>query len=192
MLFIILMMIALILLAAAPALVEMQHGLDGARFVPEYSVAERAQAMNAAFGAGRSFHVTVSLTPNAPYSADGSHLSFWKPSFVIGTADGGEVGINYWGKFQEGHVNVAFTPVSSAAALDCRMISAGHIGHKLYAGASSSPEAQGDVALRDGHMLLLLPKLTVGVPVSVELWPVPGTEPVGFFGCDIAAAKDMP
>jgi hypothetical protein len=41
-------------------------------------------------------------------------------------------------------------------------------------------------------MLLLLPKLTASVPVSVELWPVPGTETVGFFGCDIATAKDIP
>jgi hypothetical protein len=186
------MMISLLLLAAAPALVEIQHGLADARFVPEYSVAERARAMDAAFGAAHTFHVTASLTPNVLYSAEGAHLSFWKPSFVIGTPDGGEAGINYWGKFQEGHVNVAFTPVSSAAALDCRMLSAGHIGYKLYAGAISSPEAQGDVALRDGHMLLLLPKLTAGVPVSVELWPMPGTEPVGFFGCDIAAAKDTP
>jgi hypothetical protein len=186
------MIVSLLLLAAAPALVEMQHGLADARFVPEYSVAERAQAMEAAFGTAWPFSVTASLTPNAPYSAGGSHLSFWKPSFVIGTENGGEAGINYWGKFQEGHVNVAFTPVSSTVALDCRMISAGRIGYKLYAGDAQQPEAQGDVALHDGHMLLLLPKLTTGVPVSVELWPTPGTEPVGFFGCDIAAAKDTP
>lgn len=186
------MIVALLLLSTAPALVEMQHGLDGARFVPEYSVAERTQAMDTAFGIKQVFHVTASLTPNTPYAADGSHLSFWKPSFVIGTANGGEVGINYWGKFQEGHVNVAFTPTSSIAALDCRMISAGHIGYKLYGGNASSPEAQGDVALRDGHMLLMLPRLAASVPVSVELWPMPGTATVGFFGCDIAAVKDRP
>src|SRR5271166_5114441 len=70
----------------AQMLVEMQHGFPGARYVPIYSTGERAKAIqNAlALSAPPVLSKSVSLTPNAPYAPDGSYLSFWKPSFVIG------------------------------------------------------------------------------------------------------------
>jgi hypothetical protein len=173
--------------AGAQTLVEMQHGLPNARFVPAYSITQRAQAAQRAMALPSQpmLGATVSLTPDAPYAPDGSHLSFWKPSFVIGTAAGGEAGINFWGKYQDGHMNVAFAPAHSAL-LDCRMLSAGNITYKVYAGNSSTPRERGDYPLRDGHFLLMIAVAKAGDPLSVELWPTPATQPVGIFGCDIS------
>jgi hypothetical protein len=179
----------LFLLAAAVPLVEMQHGLADARFVPEYAIAQRASAAQASMHLATSpmLGAPVSLTPNAPYAPDGSHLSFWKPSFVIGTANGGEAGINYWGKYQDGHMNVGFTPrAAQSVLLDCRMLSAGRIAYKIYTGSADTPSAQGEMPLRDGHFLLAVPNIAAGMPVSVELWPAPATQTVGIFGCDIS------
>jgi len=186
--------LAALLTAAAPGraqtLVEMQHGLPSARFVPAYAIGQRGRAVQRAMAlsAQPMLGATVSLTPDAPYAADGSHLSFWKPSFVIGTASGGEAGINFWGKHQDGHMNVAFA-ARNAVVLDCRMLSAGSITYKIYAGDGAMPREQGVRPLRDGHLLLMIAAPTAGDPLSVELWPTPDTQPVGIFGCDISAVN---
>lgn len=175
------------LLAEASDLVEMQHGMADARLVPAYTLAERGEAARRVLNLASRPRLAppVSLTPNAPYAADGSSLSFWKPSFVIGTAQGGEAGINFWGKFQEGHMNVGLNP-RTPAILDCRMLSPGKIAYKIYAGGGNSPRMQGEAGLRDGHLLLLLSPLRPGECMSVELWPHPATAPLGIFGCDIS------
>lgn len=178
---------ACLLAAPAPAQtpVEMQTGFPNARFVPRYSPAERAAAaakllkLSAAPALGQA----ISLTPNAPFAADGSHLSFWKPSFVIGTPDGGEAGVDFWGIHVGGHINVAF-PASAAMLLDCRLLSSGRIAYKIYAGPGDAPVRQGDAPLDNNHLLLEIP--AAAGPVSVELWPDPENNVVGFFGCDLA------
>jgi hypothetical protein len=170
----------------AQTVVEVQTGIEAAKFVPAYSVEQRAAAMQIALHLSSPpiLGAPVSLTPNAPYTPDGSHLSFWKPSFVIGTQSGGEAGINFWGKFQEGHMNVGFIN-TKPVLLDCRMLSAGLITYKVYEGGALG--AQGEVPLRDGHFLLVIP--AAAAPASVELWPTPGTQPVGIFGCDLNVIK---
>jgi hypothetical protein len=190
-----LVIFTLALLAVIPihaqAVVEIQTGIVNAKFVPIYSNAERANAFQrvARLPSLPVLGAPVSLTPNTPYAPDGSHLSFWQPSFVIGTPDGGEAGINFWGKFQEGHMNVAFTR-GKPALLDCRMLSAGAITYKIY--ASGELNRHGEVPLRDGHLLLPVPAAK-DAKVSVELWPTPGTQPVGIFGCEISTIeKGMP
>jgi hypothetical protein len=179
----------------AQAPVEMQSSISGARFIAVYSVAQREKAVQDAmeFASPPVLGAPVSLTPDASYASDGSHLSFWKPSFVIGTKSGGEAGINFWGKYQEGHMNVAFAPATAKPVLlDCRMLSAGNITYKIYAGNGSAPQMQGDVPLRDGHLLLIVSVLKAGEPLSVELWPTPATQPVGIFGCDLSAVTATP
>jgi hypothetical protein len=174
--------------ALAGPLVEIPLGIPGAAFVAVYSTGQREKAVQAAMGLATrpALGVPVSLTPNAPYATDGSHLSFWKPSFVIGTPAGGEAGINFWGKYQDGHMNVALAAANSVL-LDCRMPSAGNITYKIYAGNGGTPRRQGDRPLRDGHFLLMVTGLKRAEPQSVELWPKPRTQPVGIFGCDISA-----
>ena len=181
--------VAILLLAPADAqtLVEMQHGLPNARFVPAYSITQRERAAQRAteLSSEPVLGAAVSLTPDAPFAPDGSHLSFWKPSFVIGTASGGEAGINFWGKFQDGHMNVALA-ASNSVLLDCRMLSAGSITYKVYAGNSATPREQGVRPLYDGHLLLMVAAPKLADPLSVELWPTPAAQPVGIFGCDIS------
>ena len=174
--------------ASNRALVEMQHGMADARFVNNYSPAQRAEALQRALllTSPPKLGASVALTPNAPFARDGSYLSFWKPSFVIGTEAGGEAGINFWGLHQEGHMNVGLTP-AGPVALDCRMLSAGRIAYKIYAG--DALRTQADAALHDGHFLLMLSPSRPGEPISVELWPSPGTEPLGIFGCDVSAEQ---
>ncbi|GEM_PF-2992595 len=177
--------------ALDPALVEMRHGMADARFVEIYSPAQRAEALQRALhlASPPELGVSVALTPNAPFARDGSHLSFWKPSFVIGTEAGGEAGINFWGLRQEGHMNVGVAP-AGPVALDCRLLSAGRIAYKIYAG--DALRTQADAALQDGHFLLMLSPSRPGEPISVELWPSPGTEPLGIFGCDVSAVEQRP
>lgn len=166
----------------------MQAGIPTARPVPAYSVAERQRAAQQLPGlaAAPSLGEPLSLTPNAPSGRDGAHLSFWKPSFLVGTPSGGEAGVNFWGIHNEGHVNVAFTPGSSQPWLvDCRLLSAGAITYKVYSGAGESLRDQGQVPLRDGHFLLLVPVTQPGEVISVELWPTPVTETMGFLGCEL-------
>lgn len=181
------------LLLAAPATaqdtVEMQHGMPNARLVPLYSPAERTRAVQELLklASPPALNEPVALSPNAPYAPNGARLSFWKPSFVIGTANGGEAGVNFWGKFVEGHVNLGFTAKSEKpTVLDCRILSTGSaVGYKIYAGVEGSQRGHGEVALRDGHFLLAVPIVATAYPISVELWPSPNHAVLGFFGCDL-------
>jgi len=179
-------------LAAAPAIAEvsasMAKEIPGARDVPAYTPAERAEAAQEAMklSAPPVLDSAVSLTPNAPFAANGSHLSLWKPSYVIGTASGGEAGVNFWGIYNGGHVNVGYAvKPEKSALLDCRMISSAPVTYKIYAGEGSTPRAEGRLALHDGHFLLTVPPAGAGEAVSVELWPATPTTPVGFFGCEL-------
>jgi endo-1,4-beta-xylanase len=169
---------------------QMRDGIVNARPVPVYSVAERANAAQKVLrlAAAPVLGSPISLTPNAPYGRDGAHLSFWKPSFVLGTSGGGEAGVNFWGIHNEGHVNVGFTPTDAASyLLDCRLLSAGIITYKIYAGVSESPRGQGETALNDNHFILLMPVTSPGELMSVELWPTPVTETMGLLGCELSA-----
>jgi hypothetical protein len=163
--------------------------MPGAKFVPVLSAAQRLEALSRLVKTASPdlSAVSASLTPNAPYAADGSHLSFWKPSFVIGTANGGEAGINYWGKYQEGHMNVAF-PTSRAmqTLLDCRVLTAGHLIYKVY--DRDELRTQGEITPIESHAYLLLP--SSGDALSVELWPAPQTQPLGILGCELSAVRE--
>jgi acetyl esterase/lipase len=132
----------------------------------------------------------ISLTPNAPYGPDGAHLSFWKPSFVLGTASGGEAGVNFWGIYNEGHVNVGFTAAAAQPyVLDCRLHSAGPITWKIFAGPTENPVAHGEAPLSDNHFVLTLPPSPGGGLVSVEIWPTPATDTLRFLGCDLSPVQ---
>jgi hypothetical protein len=178
--------------ASAQISPQMSAGIAGAKFVPIYSISDRASAAQKVLklASPPDLGKPVSLTPNAPYAKDGSHLSIWKPSFVLGTPSGGEVGVNFWGIYNQGHVNVGFTPKSAKPyLLDCRMVATGNITYKVYEGAGSEPAAQGEQSLADGHLLLMVPVSKEGEPISVELWPTPVNAPLGFLGCEISAIK---
>jgi hypothetical protein len=189
-------MVAILLLiatsAAAQTVEEIQTGIAGAKFVSVYSDAERARAVQRALhlNSPPTLAAPVLLTPDAPYAPDGSYLSFWKPSFVVGTKSGGEAGINFWGKFQQGHMNIGLANIKPVV-LDCRMLSAGPIAYKIYDG--STLVKQGEAALREGHLLLRVSAAQRTTSISVELWPTPSTQPVGIFGCELSVIeKDMP
>ncbi len=168
----------------------MKAGITDAVFVDRYTPEARAAA------AARSvLHLAVppklgtaiSLTPDQPYAAEGVALNAWKPSFVLGTEAGGEIGLNFWGLHNGGHINLGFTPHSmNARLLDCRLLSAGAITYKVYENASAMPVAEAQASLVDHHLLLSVPVAAVDTPVLVELWPTPPTEVVGFFGCDLS------
>lgn len=161
----------------------MTKEIPAARFVAVYSATERAKALEQAPAA---IDTLVSLTPNAPLAADGSHLSFWKPSYVIATATGGEAGINFWNIYSGGHVNVGYAVrPAKAYILDCRMISAKPIAYRVYRGNRGKPAAQGQIPLHDGHFLLTVPPNGAGEEASIELWPATATTPVGFLGCEL-------
>jgi hypothetical protein len=170
---------------------QMTAGIPGAVYVRPDSTVERAIAAQTAMNlAARPLLGTAtSLTPDAPYARDGAHLSVWKPSFVLGTPAGGEIGINFWGIHNQGHVNVGFTSRSGGTyLLDCRLIASGSVTYKVYAGSGSDPLAQGEQPLAGGHLFVAVPA-RAGVPVSVELWPTPGDAPFGFLGCEICRAS---
>jgi acetyl esterase/lipase len=169
----------------------MRDGITNAAPVPVYSIAEREAAAARALGLATtpSLGAPVPLTPDAPYGRGGAHLSIWKPSFALGTPGGGEVGINFWGIHNEGHVNVGFIPTAGSYLLDCRLLSAGRISWKIYRGANETPGEHGEAALRENHLFLQVPAPTPGEAISVELWPTPVTEPLGFLGCDLSEAS---
>lgn len=175
---------AALLAAGAGLSPQMRDGIPGSAYVARYAPAERARI------AGRKLGPPVPLTPNAPYGRGGAHLSFWKPSFVLATPEGGEAGVNFWGLYNEGHVNVGFTPTAAGPQLlDCRLLSAGGAAYKVYAGAGADPVEAGDLPLRDGHALLVVQATTPDEPISVELWPSPMTATFGFLGCDLSAIE---
>ena len=166
----------------------MRTGIPDAVFVARYGPAERAAAARAALhlSALPRLSAAVALTPNQPYAADGSALNFWKPSFVLGTPDGGEAGVNFWGVHNEGHINVAFTPADTKARLiDCRFLSGGPITYKVYSGGDK-PLVEQPVALAAHHLLITVPVEQANRPVLVEFWPTPTSQIAGFFGCDVA------
>jgi len=175
--------------ASAQALVEIPSDMPGASYVPQLSDAQRLDVLRHLVKSASRAERPVSLTPNAPYAPDGSHLSFWKPSFVIGTAGGGEAGINYWGKFQEGHMNIALPAGRTAQTfLDCRVLTAGRLEFKVYGGDKGELQDRGEITLQDNHAFLLLP--AAAQPASVELWPAPQTQPLGILGCELSAVRD--
>jgi hypothetical protein len=176
--------LSLALAAIAQLTPQMHEGIPDARYIPAYNNEQRVLTVQKLLHPAKEPKLgTVPLTPNAPLAADGAHLSFWKTSFVLGTPAGGEAGVNFWGIHTGGHINVGFTASGRAAVLDCRVL--GRVMHKLYAGADSEPREQAETPLADGHMLLVLPALARGMPVSVELWPVPADATMGFIGCEI-------
>lgn len=177
-----------ILALAAHAQEQLRSAFPHAGHLAAYSASERAAAFQ------RLLHLTnlpvlgtpVSVTPSSPYAADGTHLAFWKPSFVLGTAQGGEAGVNFWGLHNDGHVNIAFTTgTAKTYALDCRLLSAGQITYKVYVGKSTTPDPQRKTALIENHLLLVVPA-PAGKPMLVEMWPEPTTAVMGFLGCDLS------
>ncbi len=168
----------------------MREGVPGSAYASRLSDAQRGAAVRKALKLDFAPTLTafVSLTPDAPYAPDGSHLSFWKPSYVIGTAEGGEAAVNFWGIHNDGHVNIGLAPTSATIRLlDCRLLVSAGLSYKIYSGADGKLTSQGVLPLSDGHALLLLPAATVGQPVSIEIWPSPGATPMGFLGCDVGA-----
>ncbi len=183
-------------MVATPASAEvssaMRSEFPDAVYVAPYSASERAAAAQDLLHMFAPPHLgqIASLTPNAPYGADGSALNFWKPSFVIGTADGGEAGVNFWGLHNDGHINLLFTPASTEVrVLDCRLLSAEPITYKIITNGGIQPDAEGEIILRDHHLLLPVTAASAGHPVLVELWPQ-GTTTMGFFGCDISVVSE--
>ncbi len=167
----------------------MKAGIANAVFVDRYTPEARAAAAQSVLhlAAPPKLGVAISLTPNKPYADEGAALNVWKPSFVLGTEAGGEIGINFWGLHNDGHINLGFTPRStSARLLDCRLLSAGAITYKVYENAAATPAVEAQASLVDHHLLLTVPAAAVDKPVLVELWPTPATEVVGFFGCDLS------
>ena len=134
----------------------MRDGIPGgARPVPRYSDAERASAAQAVLTlpAPPMLGGTVTLTPDAPYAWSGAHLSFWKPSFLLGTAAGGEGGVNFWGIHNQGHVNVGFTATGGTTyLLDCRLLTAGRVTYKIYDGAAEQFRDSSQVDLDQGPL----------------------------------------
>ena len=163
---------------------QMRDGIADAHDISAYSSEQRAQIVGKLLHLAKQPNLqTMSLTPNAPFAGNGAHLSFWKTSFVIGTPAGGEAGVNFWGIHTGGHINAGFMASGSAAVLDCRLL--GRVMHKLYVGAESEPREQAETPLDEGHLLVVLPAIARGTPVSVELWPVPADATMGFLGCEI-------
>ena len=181
----------LLLLASTPALAQvsptMRTGIPDAVYVDRYAPDARAAAAQTALHLAKAPHLgaPVSLTPDQPY-ADGVALNIWKPSFVLGTDAGGEIGINFWGLHTDGHINIAFASANvKPQVLDCRVLSPGPVSYKVYSAGADKPVAEGKVPLFDHHLLMTVPdKATL-----VELWPTPSTAVLGFFGCDLSAME---
>jgi acetyl esterase/lipase len=173
---------------AAPISLPMRSGIPLAQPIAEYSPAQLAAAAQAmlALPSPPTLVRSAALTPDVPFAPGGAHLSFWKPSFVLGNAAGGESGVNFWNLYDEGHINVGFVVTGAAATLiDCRLLSPGNIGYRIYAGDPAALGMHGQAALVSGHLLLLVAAGTPPGEVSVELWPAPAHAQVGFFGCDL-------
>ena len=169
---------------------QMRSAFPDARPVTPYSSEQVALTIQKILklAAPPSLSTPIALTPDAPYSREGSHLSFWKPAFLLGTAAGGEAGINFWNIYHEGHVNVGFAAVSGQSVLmDCRLYSAGNIAYKIYSGEGGALSSQGELKISDGHVLLLVPNGAGTGLVSVELWPNPVQALMGFLGCNLWA-----
>ena len=173
---------------SAPLSEQMRAGFPGAAPVADFGGPQVTRALQKllSLGVPPTLGVAVSVTPNAPYAADGMHLSFWKPAFLLGTAGTGEAGFNFWDLYNEGHIGVGITRRANVAALlDCRLYSSGNITYKIYSGDEGAFTGQGELKVADGHVLLLLPARPRAEPVAVELWPNPAHALMGFFGCTL-------
>ncbi len=174
----------------------LRAGVADAAFVEPYTPEGRAAAAQAILHLAQPPHVggLISLTPDRPYAEDGASLEVWKPSFVLGTKTGGEIGVNFWGQSNGGHVNLAFTPRTQAAhLLDCRLLSAGTITYKIYFDGAAKPAVEAQAPLVGHHLIVAVPAGAVGRPVLVELWPASPSDVVGIFGCDLGEwLADMP
>ena len=181
--------LAVFLMMTLAAQAQLRSGFPDAKPVPAYSAEERAAAFQQLLhlAAPLKLGAVVSVTPNAPFATDGTHLDFWKPSFVLGNERGGEMGVNFWGLHNDGHVNIGFKAGGAKSyALDCRMLSAGPITYKVFTGANTEPNPHGEAALVRNHLLLVVPTPAAGATMLVEMWPTPTTEVVGFLGCDLS------
>jgi hypothetical protein len=175
---------------AAPATAQLHSAFPDADPVPAYSPAERASAFQGLLksSAPPTLGTAVAVTPNTPYSSDGTHLDFWKTSFVLGTPHGGEAGVGFWGMQNGGHINIGFkTGTLKTYALDCRLLSAGAIHYKVFMGTSATPNPQGESVLAHNHLLLIVPTPEAGQTMLVELWPTRDAAPMGFLGCDLSS-----
>lgn len=175
--------------AAAPALSEpMRAAFPHAAAIAAFDAAEIAKMLQKLLppDAAPAVGDPQVVSPNAPQATGGAHLSFWKPAFLLGTPGGGEAGINFWNLYNEGHINVGFTPQADVSVLlDCTVYSSGEIAYKIYAGDAGVLTAHGELKTANGHALLLLPAGGRTEPKSVELWPNPAHALLGFFGCTL-------
>ena len=89
-------------------------------------------------------------------------------------------------------MNVGFRPAATTPyLLDCRPLSAGNITYKIYGGENETLREHGQAALIDNHFMLLVPVSKPGDVISVELWPTPIAETLGFLGCDLSLAATL-
>lgn len=182
-------LLAALFLLSLPAPAQVHSAFPNAAPIPVYTPSQRAAALQQSLhlAALPTLGAAVSVTPNAPYAPDGTHLDFWKPSFVLGTPSGGEAGDNFFGLHNDGHINLGFTAgPAHTYALDCRLLSATPITYKVFRGASATPAPQSAADLSGNHLLLLVPTPTPGEKVLVEMWPTPTTAVMGFLGCDLS------
>lgn len=183
-------MIAVLIAAAlaAPSVSAAMRGdIPDAHYIARYTSAERTQAARQVLNLSPALKLgpTAPVTPNQPYTS-GLRLEIWRPSFVLGTADGGEAGVNFWGLNNKGHINIGFTPPTyDVRLLDCRILSAAPVHYKLYSN-KDTPDREDDAPLVDGHLMLLIPAASTSQPVLVEIWPQSETAVMGFFGCDLS------
>jgi len=173
-----------------PSRAQLRSVFPNAPFAPPYSPTERAAAFQSLLHTAvpAKLGAPVSVNPNAPFAPNGTHLDFWKTSFVLGTVSGGEAGVNFWGIHNGGHINIGFQArTAKSYALDCRLLSAGAIKYKVFDGPVADPISQGAFLLTNNHLLLVVPTPETGAAVLVELWPTTDSAPMGFLGCELSA-----
>jgi hypothetical protein len=182
--------VALILVfTTGPSRAQLRSAFPNAPVVPPYSPVERATAFRQLLHAAvpAKLGSPVSVNPNSPFAPDGTHLDFWKTSFVLGTPSGGEAGVNFWGIHNGGHINIGFQAgTATSYALDCRLLSAGAINYKVFTERGADPNSNGEFLLINNHLLLVVPTPEIGAAVLVELWPTTDSAPMGFLGCELS------
>jgi hypothetical protein len=182
--------IALLIAAAvaAPSVSNaMRSDIPDAQYIPRYTIVQKTAAARQAINLSSAYKLrpAIFVTPNQPYASN-IRLEIWHPSFVLGTADGGEAGVNFWGQHNKGHINIGLnSPSYDVRLLDCRILSPEPVHYKLYTN-KDTPDTEGDVTLADGHLFLLLPAIAQNQPGLIELWPQSETAVMGFFGCDLS------
>jgi len=177
------------MLLDVPSRAQLRSAFPNAPAVPTYSPAERATAFQQLLHAAipPKLGPPVSVNPNTPFAPDGTHLDFWKTSYVLGTPGGGEAGVNFWGMHNGGHINIGLqSGAAKSYALDCRLLSAGAINYKVFTGWGADPNSQGELLLINNHFLLVVQAPETGSSVLVELWPTTDFAPMGFLGCELS------